>query len=267
MSCITVPKTWGGQAAPRVEAVSPVLPAATVQKRATKKARAAPQLVDTVREVVQAFEFEYAQVRAESVELKSVLDNRRTQLSDLRRHLEKESSENGTLEAVVQHRTSKNAKGDARLRELEREFNQILKDDRVIASRAAALECDLGVFTQEPRRVRELINPATSQLERAEAYLEKRESSLTEGLRESERLSAAVQEGRRKVEERQSLLRSGQERASNAVLLAQEAAAEAEALERDVVRLRAQVEKKDGESSKAGLDVSATKLQAEEVRL
>ena len=152
-----------------MEAVSPVLPAANIQRRATKKARATPQLVDTVREVVQAFEFEYAQVRAESVEVKAVLNERRTQLSDLRQHLEKESTENGNLEAVVQHRNCKNDKGAARLRELEVQFSQLLKDDSAVASRAAALESDLGVYNQEHRQAREKISLAASQLDRGEA--------------------------------------------------------------------------------------------------
>lgn len=42
----------------------PILPAATpVQRRVMKKARPTIHLVEGVQEVVQAFEFEYAQVR------------------------------------------------------------------------------------------------------------------------------------------------------------------------------------------------------------
>lgn len=267
MSCITVPKTWGGStaAAPRVESVSPVLPTATIQRRATKKARATPQLVDTVREVVQAFEFEYAQVRAESVELKAVLDDRRTQLSDLRRHLENESSENGTLEAVVQHRGSKNDKGDARLETLERDFSEIVKDDKIIAARAEALESDLGVFTQEHRRVREKTSFARGQLGRADAELIKREHAIVEGMRESERLGGLVQEGRRKVEDGQCALRGRQDKASQSRSLAKEAEAEAEAFEGEMVHLRVEVAGKESDSLQAEADASMLKRQAAEV--
>lgn len=42
----------------------PIVPAvAAVQRRAHKKARPTTHLVESVQEVVQAFEFEYAQVR------------------------------------------------------------------------------------------------------------------------------------------------------------------------------------------------------------
>lgn len=267
MSCITLPKTWGGAtaAAPRVESVSPVLPTTTVQRRATKKARAAPQLVDTVREVVQAFEFEYAQVRAESVELKAVLDGRRTQLSDLRRHLENESSENGTLEAVVQHRGSKNDKGDARLEVLEHEFSKIVKDDKVIAAGAEALESDLGVFAQEHRRVREKTSFARGQLDRVDAELNKREHAIAECMRESERLNGLVQEGRRKVEEGQCTLRGRQEGASHARSLAKEAESEAEVFEGEIVRFRAETTGKESDSQQTGADASTMKQQAAEV--
>lgn len=241
------------------------MPAGIIQRRATKKARATPQLVDTVREVVQAFEFEYAQVRAESVEVKAVLNERRTQLSDLRQHLEKESTENGNLEAVVQHRNSKNDKGAARLRELEVQFSQLLNDDSAIASRAAALESDLGVYNQEHRQVREKISLAASQLDRGEANVAERERAISESLKESERLGAAIQEGRGKVEERQCLSRSGQERALKVEALAKEAAAEAEALEADTVRLRVEVASIEAESAKASLGVDTMRLQATQV--
>lgn len=267
MSCITIPKTWGGATAQRVEAVSPVLPAAIIQRRATKKARATPQLVDTVREVVQAFEFEYAQVRAESVEVKAVLNERRTQLSDLRQHLENESTENGNLEAVVQHRNAKNDKGAARLRELEVQFAQLLKDDSAIASRAAALESDLGVYNQEHRQVRENISLAASQLDRGEANVVERERAISESLKESEILGAAIQAGRDKVEERQCLSRSGQERALEVESLAKEAAAEAEALEADTVRLRGEVASKEAESADASLGVDAMRVRATQVQM
>lgn len=242
-----------------------MLPAAIIQRRATKKARATPQLVDTVREVVQAFEFEYAQVRAESVEVKAVLNERRAQLSDLRQHLEKESTENGNLEAVVQHRNSKNDKGAVRLRELEVQFTQLLKDDSVIASRAAALESDLGVYNQEHRQVREKISLAASQLDRVEAKVVERERAISESIKESERLGAAIQELRDKVEERQCLSRSGQERALKAESLAREAAAEAEASEADTVRLRGEVTSKEAESVSASLSVDAMRLRATQV--
>lgn len=265
MSCITVSKTWRGSAPSRVEAVSPVLPAATLQRRATKKARATPQLVDTVREVVQAFEFEYAQVRAESVELKAVLDGRRTQLSDLRRHLERESSENGTLEAMVQHRSTKNNRGDARLQELENDFTRILKDDQAVASRAATLESDLSVFTVEGRRAREKASLAASQLDTVESFLEIKERALAQGIQESESLNAAVQEGRRKVEKQQSLLRYKQDKTSKAMLLAKETAEEAETLKCEVVGIREEFKRKENESEEISLLVRSTKLEAAEV--
>lgn len=241
------------------------MPAAIIQRRATKKARATPQLVDTVREVVQAFEFEYAQVRAESVEVKAVLNERRTQLSDLRQHLEKESTENGNLEAVVQHRHSKNDKGAARLRELELQFTQLLADDNAIASRAAALESDLGVFNQDHRQIREKISLAASQLDRAEATIADRESAISQSLGEGGRLDAAIQEGRGKAGERRRLLRSGQERALKIESLAKEAAAEAKALEADTVRLRGEVAGKEEENIKASLSAEAMRLRATQV--
>lgn len=77
MSSITVPKTktWGRSAASsRVEsAVVPVMPAATpIQRRTAKKSktantRATVHLVDSVREVVQAFELEYSQARTHQI--------------------------------------------------------------------------------------------------------------------------------------------------------------------------------------------------------
>jgi len=68
MSSITVPKTKArgcAAASSRVEsAVMPILPAVTpVQRRTAKKARSTLHLVESVQEVVQAFEFDYAQVR------------------------------------------------------------------------------------------------------------------------------------------------------------------------------------------------------------
>lgn len=66
-SVTTVPKTLSrGAAAPpsRVERlVVPTLTTAKpVQRRTTKKARASVSLLQSVRDVVQAFELEYAQV-------------------------------------------------------------------------------------------------------------------------------------------------------------------------------------------------------------
>lgn len=265
MSCITVPKTWGASAAPRVDAVSPVLPVTTVHKRAMKKARATPQLVDTVREVVQAFELEYAQVRAESVELKAALDDRRTQLSDLRQHLENESSENGILEAAVQHRNSKNNKSEARLAALESEFNRILEDDRLIATRVAALEADLSIFTEEHRCIQEKIILVSSHLDGAEATLSKRERAFAEGLRESERLSAAVQDRRHKVEERRQCLMNAQKQAEKSRSLAREAAAEQEALEHEVACLRDNVITKESENAEAARSFATFKMEVSEV--
>jgi len=66
MSSVTMSKTTSRKAAaPPSLQVVPILPAATpVQRRTTKKARASVSLVQSVRDVVQAFELEYAQVRA-----------------------------------------------------------------------------------------------------------------------------------------------------------------------------------------------------------
>lgn len=265
MSCITVPRQWGrvGTVAPRVEAV-PLT--ARIQRRTTKKARATPALVDTVREVVQAFEFEYAQVRAESVQLKIVLDERRTQLSDLRRHLEKESSENGTLEAVVQHRSEKNKKGDTKLAALELDFSVIVGDDRVIASRLAGFESDLAVMTQEYRRAKEQTSFVATQLDRVEAALDQREHTVAAVLRESERLRGEVEDGRTAVEEKQCLVRAKQERASWARSLAKEAAVELEVLNNDTSMLEEEVIGKESQCEAAVVALEAINLQASEVR-
>lgn len=265
MSCITVPKQWAGAAAaaPRVEAV---LPTTVIQRLVTKKVRATPQLVDTVREVVQAFEFEYAQTRAESVILKTLLDERRTQLSDLRRHLEKESSENGTLEAVVQHRNTKNEKGDARLAALERDFALVVENDKIIASGAAAFESDVGVAMQEHRRIREMTSKGTLQLDRAKAALDERERVVTVNVRENERLRAEVERGRKSVEERQCLMRSKQEKAAMARSLAKEATEQFEGLSRDTDGLREEVVGKESESNEAVLGIEAITRNASEVK-
>lgn len=141
------------------------------------------------------------------MELKAVLDDRRTQLADLRRHLEKESSENGTLEAALQHRASRNDRGDGRFREhLEGKFHRVVEDERLIGSRADALECDLAVFEEEHLRAREKVQGAVSWLNRAAAELEERERALAEAERESAGLVEAVREGRRVVCEREVLL-------------------------------------------------------------
>lgn len=251
--------------------MNPVLPATTtatttaVQKRIAKKARATPQLVDTVREVVKAFEFEYAQVRAESVQLKSVLDDRRTQLSDLRRHLEKESSKSGALEAVVQHRSSKNDKGVARLSALERDFNVIVDDDRVISSRATAFESDLGVITQEHRRIREMVSSVAAQLDRAQAALDERERVLDATARETERLGKEVEEGRRAVEDKQCLLRSKQQKAAAKKVFAKEKAAELEDLDEKTSRLREEVSAKATENEAVVLKLGGIQMMASEV--
>lgn len=201
------------------------------------------------------------------MEIKAVLDGRRTQLSDLRRHLEKESSENGTLEAVVHHRTSRNERGGARLRDLEAGFERILRDEQLIASRADALESDLAVFAVEHRRVREKLSLAVSRLERAESGLEERERAHADGRRESNRLGAAVQRWRRKVAEREALLRKEQEGASRSRALAKEAAEEAAALESGVRELRRELDRKEEESGKAAAALAALKQRAAEVWL
>lgn len=265
MSCITVPKQWTGAtaAAPRVEAV---LPTAVVRRRITKKVRATPQLVDSVREVVQAFEFEYAQTRADSVMLKTMLDERRTQLSDLRRHLEKESSENGTLEAVVQHRNTKNEKGDVRLAALEHDFALVVESDKIIAAKASAFESDMVVAVQEHRRIREMTSKGALQLDCAGAALDERERVFMADLRENERLRAEVERGRKDVDKKQCLVRSKQEKAVMARSLAKEAKAELEDLSRETDGLRDRVVGKDSECNEAVVRAGAIKREETEVK-
>lgn len=267
-SCITVTRPWGSSAAPRVESVTPVVPvAATTQRRLKKKARATHQLVDTVREVVKAFELEYAQAQADSTHVSADLDAYKTQLLDLRRHLENESAANGDLQAVVEHRTSKNGKGDERLRALQREFALIVEDDKLIASRCSFLASDVELFALEHRNIREKISCAASKLDRAEATLSERERALDESVQKNQRLDVALHEARRKVEEGQSSLRSAEEKLSATNLSAQEAAAEAEALKIDLCTRtpREHVMRKEEESRQASLDVVAIRRQAEEV--
>lgn len=271
MSCIT----WAGSAsaasaAPRVEAV---LPAATIQqqhqqqqRRVTKRARAAPQLADTVREVVSAFEFEYAQTRAESVMLKNILSDRRTQLSDLRRHLEKESSENGTLEAMVDARHHKNDKGDARLARLEREFALVLKDDETIASRVVAFQFNLGAARDTTKAVREMTGVGESMLDQVKAALDGKERAVAQDEKEVERLRQELSRGRQSVQESQCLLRSKQEEAAATRLVAEKAAAELELLTRDTDHFREEVEGRESECSEAALHLEAAKKKASEVK-
>lgn len=238
---------------------------ATAQKRTTRKIRAAPQLVDTVREVVHAFELEYAQVRAESAELKTILDDRRTQLSDLRKHLEKESSENGILEAVVQHRSTKNDKGDARLASLNREFSHILDTDKVIESQAQAAESDLRVFTEECKWIREKVNSVVTQLDRAERALQQRKHSLETSEDENERLCKEVMEGRRAVEERHHLLRQKQQKALASKASAKELAGELKSLTIDMGNLTTEVACKEAESTRSAQELEAIERMASEV--
>lgn len=205
------------------------------------------------------------QARAESVELKAVLDDHRTQLSDLRRHLEKESSENGTLEAVVQHRAARNATGDARLRELEAMFKQVLADEGHIASRAAALESDLAIFATEHARIQEKVATAASWVDLAHANLLQRERTLAAAQSESDRLAAAVEAGRRAVAEREALLRGEQERASRSRALVGEAADEAKARESEVAGLRRDLARKEDDRSEAAGALAAIKKHAAEV--
>lgn len=80
MSSITVPKTKArgfAAASSTVEsAVMPIFPAVTpVQRRTAKKARPTTHLVQSVQEVVQQFEFEYAQVRHGSGDIGSEADS------------------------------------------------------------------------------------------------------------------------------------------------------------------------------------------------
>lgn len=147
------------------------------------------------------------QVRAESTELKATLDDRRAQLADLRRHLEKESTENGILEAAVQHRASRNERGDVRLREeLESALDHVIQDEEIISSRATAVESDVAAIEEEHRQVQERIRRAASWLNRAAGNLDERERTLAEGQRESARLVEAVQQGRRVVATREAAL-------------------------------------------------------------
>ncbi|CAM9545933.1 unnamed protein product [Hapterophycus canaliculatus] len=272
MTSITVPKTktWrGSTASQRVEGVViPVMPVAKpLQRRTAKKARATGLLVDSVREVIQAFELEYAQVQEESVELKAVLDDRRMQLADLRRHLEKESSENGTLEAAVQHRISRNERGDARFREdLEAKFDRVVEDEGLIESRADGTESDLAVFEEEHRRVREKVRRAASWLNRAAANLEERERSLAEGERKSARLVEVVRRGRLVVGERKAMLTSERERASESRVRGEEAAEEAAALEDQLSDLRRELARKEEESAEAARALVELEKHAEETQ-
>lgn len=206
-------------------------------------------------------------MRAESVELKGILDDRRTQLVDLRKHLEKESGDNGTLEAVVQHRSSVNANSDARLSNLESEFSEVLENDRIIAERAATLESDLSVLTEEWRLVGNKTNMISAQLARAEAALEKRKHTFAEGLKESERLSSALQESRRKVDEVETETKKAKERASKSISAASDAAAKLEALKEKTARLRGDIEAKEADNTRAASDAAEIERQAEEVSL
>lgn len=207
------------------------------------------------------------QVRAESVELKAVLDEGRTQLSDLRRHLEKESSDNGALEAVVRHRASRNGRGEARLRELESAFESVLADERlVVEPRAAGLAADLAAFAAEHRRVRRKVGLAASGLGRAEARLGERELALAGRREASDGLDADVRRLRRAVAERGALLRGEQERTSGATALAKEAAGEAAALESEVAELRRALADAEAESAKAAASLATAQQLSAEVR-
>lgn len=199
------------------------------------------------------------------MELKGILDDRRTQLVDLRKHLEKESGDNGTLEAVVQHRSSVNANSDARLADLESEFSEILENDRIIAERAATLESDLSVLTEECRLVGDKTGMISAQLARAEAALEKRKHTFAEGLKESERLSSALQESRRKVDELENETKEAKERASKSVSTASDTAAKLEALKEKVARLRGDIEAKETDITRAASDAAEIERQEEEV--
>ena len=200
------------------------------------------------------------------MKLKAVLDDRRTQLVDLRQHLEKESGDNGILEAVVQHRSSKNEFSDKRLAELEREFCEILENDRIVAVRIAGLESDVGVFTDEYRRIQEKTSVVSSQSTRAEAALEERERAFALGLREGERLSSELQETRRKFDDLQSKGEKAHEKASRAKSLASDAAGDLKALEEQVTLLRSDVDVKESDMSAVAFEAAATERQADEVR-
>lgn len=86
MSSITVPKTKArgcAAASSRVESADmPILPAVTpVQRRTAKKARPTTHLVESVQEIVQNFEFEYAQVSTYGADVETVAAARQTYTS------------------------------------------------------------------------------------------------------------------------------------------------------------------------------------------
>lgn len=194
-----------------------------------------------------------------------MLDERRMQLSDLRRHLEKESTKNGMVQAEVEKRTTRNQRGDARLRELEDAFDQVLRDERLIESRAAALEADLAVFASEHRELQENVAVAAARLDRAEGALQERERAVAETRRESDRLDACVRDWRRTVAERDAVLRSEQEKASRSAELAREAGEEASSLEAEVDELRRELAREEAEGGRAAAALGALKERAAEV--
>lgn len=194
-----------------------------------------------------------------------MLDERRTQLSDLRRHLEKESSENGALEAVVRHRASRNGRGADRLRELDLAFEGVLAGERLLDSRASGLAADLAAFAAEHRRVRRRVGRAAADLGLAERSLRKRERTLALGREESGRLDAGVRRRRLSVAEREALLRGAQEKASREATLAREVAQEAAALGGEVAGLRRGLAAEETGSAEATAALAALKEQAAEV--
>lgn len=265
MSCITLPKRWRGSAS-EAEVRKEVPPTISVQRRTTTKTRGAPQLVDTVREVVQAFELEFSQVRAESVQLKAILDDRRTQLSDLRKHVDKESSENGTLEAQVQHRCVKNEQGDARLAALDSDFNHIVTDDKVITSKMRGVEADMNMFTQENLLAQEKVSFVLKHLDRAQRTLEQKEGALANILSKIDHLDEKIVDGRQAVEDGQSFLRSKLDKALAIKTSGKEIMEELDKLNADIDKLVIDVTAKEAENESRSQEREASKRIAREVR-
>lgn len=160
-----------------------------------------------------------------------------------------------------------NANSDARLANLESEFCAVLENDRIIAERAATLESDLSVLTEEWRLVGDKTNIISAQLARAEAALDKRDHTFAEGLKESERLSSALQASRRKVDEVENETKKAKERASKSISAASDTAAELEALKEKMAHLQGDVDAKEADNTRAASDAAETERQAKEVSL
>lgn len=241
-------------------------PVVAVQRRTTKNARSSSRLVDTVKEVVQAFEFEYAQAKEEAEHLKALVDDRRAQLSDLRKHLEKESGENGTLEAVIQYRNTKNDQGDSRLAILERDFNQIVSTEQAIGNSAVAIEENLVVFTQDSRHLQERTSSITNELDRAEMMIQRKEREMEATARDCERLGDEISKGRSTVQEREGMLRKKREETLTSRASSKEAQDELKTLEEETCKLKEELTKKEFECQHASRELDEATRAASEVR-